>query len=169
MVKAVFAGSFDPPTYGHLNVIERASKLFDCVDVVISVNPDKKYMFNENERFEMLSEMIKPFSNVELHIWDGLIVKYAEQVGAKVLVRGIRTQNDFLYEFDLALMNKALDANIETMFIPTDEEFAIVKSSSIKELAKFGGNISKMVPPNVEETLRRKLEKSGQWIVNSKQ
>ncbi|MBS7261813.1 MAG: pantetheine-phosphate adenylyltransferase [Treponema sp.] len=162
MVKAVFAGSFDPPTYGHLNVIERASKLFDCVDVVISVNPDKKYMFNENERFEMLSEMIKPFSNVELHIWDGLIVKYAEQVGAKVLVRGIRTQNDFLYEFDLALMNKALDANIETMFIPTDEEFAIVKSSSIKELAKFGGNISKMVPPNVEETLRRKLEKSGQ-------
>lgn len=162
MVKAVFAGSFDPPTYGHLNVIERASKLFDCVDVVISVNPDKKYMFNENERYEMLSEMIKPFSNVELHIWDGLIVKYAEQVGAKVLVRGIRTQNDFLYEFDLALMNKALDANIETMFIPTDEEFAIVKSSSIKELAKFGGNISKMVPPNVEETLRRKLEKSGQ-------
>ncbi|MCQ2586348.1 MAG: pantetheine-phosphate adenylyltransferase [Treponema sp.] len=162
MVKAVFAGSFDPPTYGHLNVIERASKLFDCVDVVISVNPDKRYMFNENERFEMLSEMIKPFENVELHIWDGLIVKYAEQVGAKVLVRGIRTQNDFLYEFDLALMNKALDANIETMFIPTDEEFAIVKSSSIKELAKFGGNISKMVPPNVEETLRRKLEKSGQ-------
>ncbi len=160
MVKAVFAGSFDPPTYGHLNVIERASKLFDCVDVVISVNPDKKYMFNENERYEMLSEMIKPFSNVELHIWDGLIVKYAEQVGAKVLVRGIRTQNDFLYEFDLALMNKALDANIETMFIPTDEEFAIVKSSSIKELAKFGGNISKMVPKNVEETLIRKIKEN---------
>jgi len=160
MVKAVFAGSFDPPTYGHLNVIQRASKLFDCVDVVISVNPDKKYMFNENERFEMLSEMIKPFDNVELHIWDGLIVNYAKQVGAKVLVRGIRTQNDFLYEFDLALMNKALDANIETMFIPTDEEFAIVKSSSIKELAKFGGNISKMVPPNVERTLKEKLEKS---------
>lgn len=160
MVKAVFAGSFDPPTYGHLNVIERASKLFDCVDVVISVNPDKRYMFNENERYEMLSEMIKPFSNVELHIWDGLIVKYAEQVGAKVLVRGIRTQNDFLYEFDLALMNKALDANIETMFIPTDEEFAIVKSSSIKELAKFGGNISKMVPPNVERTLHKKLEET---------
>lgn len=160
MVKAVFAGSFDPPTYGHLNVIQRASKLFDCVDVVISVNPDKKYMFNENERYEMLSEMIKPFSNVELHIWDGLIVKYAEQVGAKVLVRGIRTQNDFLYEFDLALMNKALDANIETMFIPTDEEFVIVKSSSIKELAKFGGNISKMVPPNVERTLLKKIEES---------
>lgn len=160
MVKAVFAGSFDPPTYGHLNVIERASKLFDCVDVVISVNPDKRYMFNEKERFEMLSEMIKPFSNVELHIWDGLIVKYAEQVGAKVLVRGIRTQNDFLYEFDLALMNKALDANIETMFIPTDEEFAIVKSSSIKELAKFGGNISKMVPKNVEETLIRKIKEN---------
>jgi len=158
MVKAVFAGSFDPPTYGHLNVIERASKLFDCVDVVISVNPDKKYMFNENERYEMLSEMIKPFSNVELHIWDGLIVKYANQVGAKVLVRGIRTQNDFLYEFDLALMNKALDANIETMFIPTDEEFAIVKSSSIKELAKFGGYIGKMVPENVEKALKEKLK-----------
>lgn len=160
MVKAVFAGSFDPPTYGHLNVIQRASKLFDKVDVVISVNPDKKYMFNENERFEMLSEMIKPYENVELHIWDGLIVKYANQVDAKVLVRGIRTQNDFLYEFDLALMNKALDANIETMFIPTDEEFAIVKSSSIKELAKFGGYIGKMVPKNVEETLLRKIKES---------
>lgn len=157
MVKAVFAGSFDPPTYGHLNVIQRASKLFDKVDVVISVNPDKKYMFNENERYDMLSEMIKPYENVELHIWDGLIVKYANQVGAKVLVRGIRTQNDFLYEFDLALMNKALDADIETMFIPTDEEFAIVKSSSIKELAKFGGYIGKMVPKNVEEMLRKKL------------
>ncbi|MCQ2597901.1 MAG: pantetheine-phosphate adenylyltransferase [Treponema sp.] len=157
MVKAVFAGSFDPPTYGHLNVIERASKLFDCVDVVISVNPDKKYMFSEEERYGMMKELLTKYENVELHKWNGLIVKYAEQVGAKVLVRGIRTQNDFLYEFDLALMNKALDANIETMFIPTDEEFAIVKSSSIKELAKFGGNISKMVPEVVEKALKEKI------------
>lgn len=160
MVKAVFAGSFDPPTYGHLNVIQRASKLFDKLDVVISVNPDKKYMFSEDERFDMLKELVSSYENVELHKWDGLIVNYAEQVGAKVLVRGIRTQNDFLYEFDLALMNKALDSGIETLFIPTDEEFAIVKSSSIKELAKFGGNISKMVPPNVEKTLLKKIKET---------
>lgn len=157
MVKAVFAGSFDPPTYGHLNVIERASKLFDSVDVVISVNPDKKYMFSTEERLEMLKEITKDFKNVEIQVWDGIIVKYAEKVGANVLIRGIRTQNDFLYEFDLALMNKALDSKIETLFVPTDQQFAIVKSSSIKELAKFGGDISKMVPPNVEKALRAKL------------
>ncbi|MCF0242269.1 MAG: pantetheine-phosphate adenylyltransferase [Treponema sp.] len=157
MVKAVFAGSFDPPTYGHLNVIQRASKLFDNLDVVISVNPEKTYLFSENERYEMLKNLVSDYDNVELHKWNGLIVKYAEQVKANVLVRGIRTQNDFLYEFDLALMNKALDSNIETLFIPTDEEFAIVKSSSIKELAKFGGNISKMVPPNVEKAVLEKL------------
>ena len=157
MVKAVFAGSFDPPTYGHLNVIQRASKLFDNLDVVISVNPEKTYLFSENERYEMLKNLVSDYDNVELHKWNGLIVKYAEQVKANVLVRGIRTQNDFLYEFDLALMNNALDSNIETLFIPTDEEFAIVKSSSIKELAKFGGNISKMVPPNVEKAVLEKL------------
>lgn len=157
-MKAVFAGSFDPPTNGHLNVIERTTKLFDEVDVVISVNPNKKYLFSETERMELLKEMLKNIPNAEIHIWDGLIVKYAEKSGAKVLVRGIRTTNDFSYEFDLALMNRALDHGIETLFIPTDEKFAIVKSSGIKELAQFGGDISKMVPECVAKAMKEKFK-----------
>lgn len=158
-MKAVFAGSFDPPTNGHLNIIERSASLFDAVDVVISVNPNKKYLFSEEERMALLKEMVKNLPNVEIHAWNGLIVKYAEQAGAKVLVRGIRTTNDFSYEFDLALMNRALDGKLETLFIPTDEKFAIIKSSGIKELAQFGGDISRMVPKCVENAMMTKMKK----------
>ena len=158
-MKAVFAGSFDPPTNGHLNIIERSASLFDEVDVVISVNPNKKYLFSEEERMALLKEMVKNLPNVEIHAWNGLIVKYAEQAGAKVLVRGIRTTNDFSYEFDLALMNRALDGKLETLFIPTDEKFAIIKSSGIKELAQFGGDISRMVPKCVENAMMTKMKK----------
>lgn len=158
-MKAVFAGSFDPPTNGHLNIIERSASLFDKVDVVISVNPNKKYLFSEEERMALLKEMVKNLPNVEIHAWNGLIVKYAEQAGAKVLVRGIRTTNDFSYEFDLALMNRALDGKLETLFIPTDEKFAIIKSSGIKELAQFGGDISRMVPKCVENAMMAKMKK----------
>ena len=157
MVKAVFAGSFDPPTFGHLNVIQRASEIFDSIDVVIAVNPDKKYFFSDTERFDMMNALIKSYKNVQVHLWNGLIVNYAKNVGAKVLVRGVRGVNDFNYEFDLALMNQSLDNEIETMFIPTREEYAIVKSSSIKELAKMGGDISRMVPSIVKDRLLEKL------------
>lgn len=157
MIKAVFAGSFDPPTNGHLDIIQRASKLFDSIDVVISVNPEKKYMFSEEERLEMLNELVKGFENVQVHIWKGLIVNYAKNIDAKVLIRGIRSTNDFAYEFDLSHMNQNLNPNIETIFIPTKEKYAIVKSSSIKELAMFGGDISRMVPEIVEKALKKKL------------
>jgi pantetheine-phosphate adenylyltransferase len=159
MIKAVFAGSFDPPTNGHLDIIQRAAKLFDLVDVVISVNPDKKYMFSENERFSLLKELVKDYDNVEVHIWKGLIVNYAKDIDAGVLIRGIRSTNDFAYEFDLAHMNQNLNPNIETLFIPTKEKYAIVKSSSIKELARFGGDISRMVPKIVEKALKDKIKK----------
>ncbi len=157
MIKAVFAGSFDPPTFGHLNVIQRASEIFDSIDVVIAVNKDKKYFFSDTERFDMMNALIKSYKNVQVHLWNGLIVNYAKNVGAKVLVRGVRGVNDFNYEFDLALMNQSLDNEIETMFIPTREEYAIVKSSSIKELAKMGGDISRMVPSIVKDRLLEKL------------
>lgn len=157
MIKAVFAGSFDPPTNGHLDIIQRASKLFDTIDVVISVNPEKKYMFSEEERLEMLNELVKGFKNVQVNIWKGLIVNYAKNIDAKVLIRGIRSTNDFAYEFDLAHMNQNLNPSIETIFIPTKEKYAIVKSSSIKELAMFGGDISRMVPEIVENALKKKL------------
>lgn len=156
MVKAVFAGSFDPPTNGHLDIIKRTSKLFDSIDVVISVNPNKKYLFSEDERFNLLFELVKDFKNVSVHTCNGLIVNYAKETGAKVLIRGIRSTNDFAYEFDLAHMNQNLMPEIETFFVPTKEKYAVVKSSSIKELAMFGGDISRMVPASVEKAIREK-------------
>ena len=113
MVKAVFAGSFDPPTNGHLDIIKRASGLFESVDVVVSVNPEKHTMFSEEERVQFLQELIKPFGNVSVHSYKGIIVNYAKQVGAKVLVRGVRSANDFGYEFELALMNQNLNPEKE--------------------------------------------------------
>ena len=157
MIKAVFPGSFDPPTNGHLDIIQRASKLFDDVDVLISVNPNKNYMFTEQERLEMLKELLKNYKNVQIHVWEGLIVNYAKEVGAKVLIRGIRSSNDFSYEFELAHMNQNLNPQIETMFLPSKEKWGVVKSSSIKELALFGGDISRMVPPLVVDALKQKL------------
>lgn len=157
MIKAVFPGSFDPPTNGHLDIIQRASRLFDDVDVVISVNPAKQYMFSETERLDMLKELLKDYKNVEVHLWEGLIVNYAKEHGAKVLIRGIRSSNDFSYEFELAHMNQNLNPQIETMFLPSKEKWGVVKSSSIKELAMFGGDISRMVPPLVVEALKKRL------------
>ena len=159
MIKAVFPGSFDPPTNGHLDIIKRASKLFDNLDVLISVNPNKQYMFSEQERLDMLTALLKDYKNVQIHVWEGLIVNYAKQVGANVLIRGIRSINDFSYEFELAHMNQKLNPEIETMFVPCKEKFGIVKSSSIKELALFDGDISRMVPPLVVSALKKKLGK----------
>ena len=159
MIKAVFPGSFDPPTNGHLDIIQRASRLFDDVDVVISVNPAKQYMFSETERLDMLKELLKDYKNVEVHLWEGLIVNYAKEHGARVLIRGIRSSNDFSYEFELAHMNQNLNPQIETMFLPSKEKWGVVKSSSIKELAMFGGDISRMVPPLVVTALKKKLGK----------
>lgn len=159
MIKAVFPGSFDPPTNGHLDIIHRASKLFDNLDVLISVNPNKQYMFSEQERLDMLTTLLKDYKNVQIHVWEGLIVNYVKEVGANVLIRGIRSINDFSYEFELAHMNQKLNPEIETMFLPCKEKFGIVKSSSIKELAMFDGDISRMVPPLVEKALKNKLEK----------
>ena len=159
MTNAVFAGSFDPPTNGHLDIIERAAALYDKLDVVISVNPEKKYMFSEKERLEMMASLVTKFKNVTVHSYSGLIVNYAKSVNANVLIRGVRSTNDFAYEFDLALMNQNLNPDIETVFLQSKEKYTIVKSSSIKELAFFGGDISRMVPEIVEKALKEKFKK----------
>ena len=139
---AVFPGSFDPPTNGHLNIIQRASTMFESIDVVIAVNSEKKYLFSQEERLSMLKELVKPYKNVTVHTWEGLIVNYAKTTGARILLRGIRNTIDFSYEFELSLMNHNLNNEIETLFIPTDQKYLLLKSSSIKELARFGGNVS---------------------------
>lgn len=157
MIKAVFPGTFDPPTLGHLNIIERSSKLFDQLDVLVSVNPDKKTLFSDLERLNMLLELTKDFSNVSVHIWNSLVVEYCRKEKVKFLVRGVRNSMDFANEFDLSLMNKQLDSEIETLFLPTEQKYFLVRSSIIKEAARFGGDISKMVPPLVEKALSKKF------------
>lgn len=158
MITAVFPGSFDPPTYGHLNIIERSSKLFDSIDIVISINPDKKYLFTDEERFSLLKELTKPFPNVHVHICNTLIVEYCRKVGANVLLRGIRNTNDFSYEFDLSLMNRSLNKDVETLFVPTEQRYFLIRSSNIKDLARFGGDISGMVPPVVAAAIKEKYK-----------
>ncbi|WP_028973590.1 pantetheine-phosphate adenylyltransferase [Spirochaeta cellobiosiphila] len=157
MIKAVLPGSFDPPTNGHINIIERAAAIFDTVDVVISVNTNKKYLFSAEERFEMLDELTKVYHNVSVHLWNKLIVDYAKNVGATVLVRGVRAFTDFGYEFELSMLNKDLDPDIETIFLPTDPKYFVLRSSAIKELTILNSDISKMVPSLVEVALRDKL------------
>ncbi|WP_318677740.1 pantetheine-phosphate adenylyltransferase [Treponema sp.] len=159
MSKAVFPGSFDPPTLGHLNIIERASSLFTEIDVVVAVNPEKKYLFTPEERVEMLRELTKNYSNVKIHTWNSLIVNYAEKNGADVLLRGIRNATDFAYEFDLSLINHSLNNKVDTIFIPCEQKYVTIKSSSIKELAKFGGDISQMVPELVAREVQKKYKK----------
>ena len=156
MIKAVFAGSFDPPTNGHLDIIERSSALFDSIDVVVSVNPEKKYLFSDEERLEMLKTLVAKYKNVSVHLYKGLIVNYAKLNGANVLIRGVRSTNDFAYEFELASMNQNLNPGIETIFLQSKEKYSIVKSSSIKQLAQFGGDISRMVPEIVAKALLEK-------------
>ena len=157
MKTAIFAGTFDPPTYGHLNIIERAKNIFDELHVVVALNKGKNCLFTSDERLSMLQHLTGQWDNVKVSIWDKLIVDYAKEHKAKILVRGVRNIGDFSYEFDLALMNRGLAADIETVFIPTDPKYFILSSSSIKELALFGGDISTMGPPLVAEKLAEKI------------
>jgi len=157
MVKAVLPGSFDPPTNGHINIIERASAIFDTLHVVISVNAQKNYLFSAQERFDMMTELTRDLKNVSVYLWDNLIVDYARKVGATVLVRGVRAFTDFGYEFELSMLNKDLGPEIETVFLPTDPKYFVLRSSAIKELTILNSDISKMVPPLVEAGLKDKL------------
>jgi pantetheine-phosphate adenylyltransferase len=157
MLVAVLPGSFDPPTNGHLNIIQRAAAIFDHLHVVIAVNPSKGYLFSGDERFKMMEDLVRDHSNVEVHVWERLMVEFVKQVGAKVLVRGVRALADFGYEFELAMTNKRLAPGVETVFMPTDPKYFVLRSSAIKEIAVLGGDISAMVPENVARALALRL------------
>jgi len=159
MFKAIFPGSFDPPTLGHLNIIERASSIFDELVVVAAENRQKKYLFSAEERLSMLKEMTKDKKNVKCATWDSLIVDLMKKEDIKLLIRGVRGMDDFSYEFELSMLNKALYPEIETIFMTTDPKYIVLRSSSIKDLASFFGDVSKMVPPPVVEALKKKFEK----------
>jgi pantetheine-phosphate adenylyltransferase len=160
MLRVLYPGTFDPPTNGHLNIIYRAARIFDKLEVVIAHNPMKACFFSPEERLNMLSHIIADLDNVELHIWDGIIVKLAEKMGIKVILRGVRALSDFDYEFELSMINKALNSQIETFFLPTDEKYFFLRSSTIMELALFGGDISKMVHPYIEKCIHNKVKEN---------
>ena len=157
MRKAVFPGTFDPPTNGHLNLIERAARLFDVLYVVIAVNQEKKCLFSAEERQEMMTDLLRSYENVEVRPWDRLIVEFADRNDARVILRGVRALADFGYEFELAMTNKQLKPELEIMFMPTDPKYFVLRSSAIKEIALYHGDISTMVPPKVASALRTRL------------
>jgi len=158
MLKAAFPGSFDPPSLGHLNIIRRAAAIFDELVVVVAENTQKNYLFSSEERVSMLTELTSDLKNVSIAVCDILIVDFLSKNNIKLLVRGVRGVADFSYEFELSLMNKAINSRIESVFLTCDPEFIVLRSTLIKELASFKGNVSGMVPPLVAEELRKKFQ-----------
>ena len=154
---AIYPGSFDPVTNGHLDIIKRGLKLFDQIIVAIMHNPAKESLFTIEERRELLEISLKSFSNIEIDTFDGLTVDYAAEKKANAILRGMRAVSDFEFEFQLALMNRRLNREIQTVFLMTGLRWIFTSSSIIKEAAGFGGNINGMVPPIVNERLKEKL------------
>lgn len=153
---ALYAGSFDPITYGHLDILERATHLFNKVYVTIAVNNRKKTIFTPEERKEMILECISGkdwSSKVEVDMFTGLLVKHAEKLNVKTLVRGVRQISDFEYEFRMALMNRKLSPNLDTVFLMPREELTFVSASLVKEVAYWGGDLTHFVPENVAKAL----------------
>ena len=154
MRHCIYPGTFDPLTYGHLDVLERATKLFDRVTVALSDNPTKGPFFTAAQRLAMLQPNIARFSNVVVTKFDNLLVEFAHQQGACAIIRGLRAISDFEFEFNMALMNRHLQADVETIFVMPNEEFSYTSSTLVKQVAKYGGYVSHFVPPNVATALR---------------
>jgi pantetheine-phosphate adenylyltransferase len=153
---AVFPGSFDPPTNGHVDIIERGCRLFHRVIVAVARNAEKTPLFSVDERVAMIREISRHESSVEVDTFGGLLVEYARQQGASALIRGLRAVSDFEYEFQMALMNRRLNHDLETVFLMPDEKYTYTSSRLIKEVFMLGGEVSGLVPPSVEERLRQK-------------
>jgi len=154
MRHCIYPGTFDPLTYGHLDVLERATKLFDRVTVAVSDNPTKGPLFTSAQRLAMLQPNIARFPNVVVTKFDNLLVEFAHQQGACAIIRGLRAISDFEFEFNMALMNRHLQPGVETIFVMPNEEFSYTSSTLVKQVAKYGGDVSHFVPPNVAAALR---------------
>lgn len=156
-VVALYPGSFDPITNGHLDLIQRGSALFDKLFVAILRNDGKEALFSVDERIEMLREVVQGFPNVEVGSFDGLLVEYAAHCGASVILRGIRAVSDYEYELQMALMNRRLGPEIETVFLMASEAHSFLSSKLVKEVIRLGGKITGLVPPSIEGKLRKRL------------
>ncbi|MCC8161353.1 MAG: pantetheine-phosphate adenylyltransferase [Oscillospiraceae bacterium] len=155
---AVYPGSFDPITNGHLDIIERASRVYDKVVVGVLSNASKKPLFTAEERVEMIRAVTEHLENVEVDAFAGLLVDFAASKNATVIVKGLRTVADFEYEFQMALLNKALNPEFETMFMMTDTKYSYISSSMVRELAGFHGDLTGLVPCEIIETIKEKYK-----------
>jgi len=159
-VTAIYPGTFDPPTNGHVDLIQRGAKLFDHLTVAILNNREKNPLFTVEERVEMLKEVTGTLTNVSIATFEGLMVEFARKQGASAVLRGIRAISDYEYEFQMALMNRRLAPEIETVFLQPAGRYSFVSSRMLKEVFSFGGDVTGLVPPNVLKRLRGRISKS---------
>lgn len=159
--KALCPGSFDPPTDGHINIIERGLKISDHITVAVAINSSKSAMFSAAERVEMLRELLKDKKNVTIDSFEGLLVDYCQEKKIHTILRGIRTVSDYEYELQMSLANRILNPDLETIFMMTEGRFSHISSSIIKEVIRYGGSGKAMIHPYVEKKLRDKLKQNG--------
>lgn len=157
---AVYPGTFDPITKGHLDIIERAAPLFDRIIVSVAENPHKKPLLSREERRELVSRSVEPIENVEVTDFDGLLVDYAKSVNACAIIRGLRAVSDFEYEFQMALMNRKLCPELETVYLMPNEKYTYINSTIVKEIARLGGDVGHFLPEAVLPFLKEKLKES---------
>ncbi len=160
-VQAIYPGTFDPPTNGHLDLVTRGARLFEHLTIAILSNPVKNPLFTVDERVEMLQEATHQLENVSVETFDGLMVDFARQKNASAVLRGIRAISDYEYEFQMALMNRRLAPEIETVFLQPAGRYSFVSSRMVKEVFSFGGDVSGLVPANVIKRLKRQVKRSG--------
>jgi len=158
IITAIYPGSFDPITLGHLDILKRASTLFDKVIIAVAVNPEKKPMFSQESRLKMIMDVTNNIQNIEVDCFTGLLVDYAKNKNVQVIIRGIRALSDYEYEFNMALMNRSLEETITTTFLVAHQNYTHLSSSLVREVAGLGGDVSNLVPKNVIEELKRKLD-----------
>lgn len=157
-MKAIYPGSFDPITLGHVDIIERSSRMFSELIVLVAVNPNKRYLFSLDERLTLITQSLTYLPNVSVDSFTGLTVDYARKRNAPTLIRGLRAVSDFEKELQMAHTNKSLYRELETVFLATSTEYSFLSSSVVKEIARYGGRVSHLVPPSVEEALREKFK-----------
>jgi pantetheine-phosphate adenylyltransferase len=155
---AVYTGVFDPMHYGHLDIIQRGARLFDRLVVGVGINPDKKSLFSVEERVQLVKAVLKPHGNTEVRPFNGLAVRFVREVGARIMIRGLRTLSDMEYEFTMSLMNLSLDTQIETVFLLANEGYSHISSTLIRQIAAFRGDLDKFVPPEIKKALENRVE-----------
>ena len=159
---AIYPGTFDPVTYGHIDLIERASKIFDKVIVAVAHNKSKGVLFSVEERVAMLQDAVKGIPNIIIEDFDGLVVEYAKRRGSNVMIRGLRMISDFEYEFQMAGMNRNLYPDVETIFLTPGEQYMFISATMVREIAMLGGDVSKFVHPAISERLAKRVSEKFQ-------